>query len=377
MPARRPDTCRWPALLLPAAACVGAWAGAGPAVANAEPATRMVGELVEGLGGRLTVRDGAVVGIHLGKTRADDETLRGLLPCAATLEELSLADTAVSDAGLETLARFVHLRALHLAGSRVRGPGLESLAVLTDLRLLGLKGTGVEDRHLASLAGLNRLEWLGLRDTAIGDAGLGHVARIRSLQGLSLSRTKVKTLAPLAVLVGMRRLLIDDLGLVAGDLAVLRSFPELHTLDVSGNPLDDEAAAALARLPRLASVDVSRTRITAAGVRELTGLAALRQPIDLPATIVAGVANPVPVPVSPGLGLGGIGVDAEALAACGNCAGIRWLVLDGGRFDEAALERLVAGLPGLRELSVRDVRIEPAVLDRLRLHHPDLAITPR
>jgi hypothetical protein len=81
---------------------------------------------------------------------ADDETLVhvGRL---GLLENLDLADTAVTDAGLAHLEGLKSLRNLNLANTQVSDAGLAHLKGLTNLRMLQLVATHVTDDGVLSL----------------------------------------------------------------------------------------------------------------------------------------------------------------------------------------------------------------------------------
>jgi hypothetical protein len=96
-----------------------------------------------------------------------DAQLSELAPIAAALQSLDLGETAVTDAGLPTLAGMRALRRLHL------------------------DRTSITDAGLAHLAGLTNLESLNLHGTAITDAGLEHLSRLKRLRTLYLWQTQV------------------------------------------------------------------------------------------------------------------------------------------------------------------------------------------
>ncbi len=134
-----------------------------------------------------------------------DTTLAGLAGDLPGLRFLSLADTAVTDAGLAHVARLTRLEELHLDNCPVTDAGVAQLAPLARLRILDLKGTRVTDAGLAVLRHFPRLQALYLTRTAITDAGLAHVARLADLRTLILWDTAI-TDAGLEHLAGLHRL---------------------------------------------------------------------------------------------------------------------------------------------------------------------------
>ncbi|MEM1108582.1 MAG: c-type cytochrome domain-containing protein [Planctomycetota bacterium] len=97
----------------------------------------------------------------------DDDQLRQLDPLAANIVELNLANTKVTDQGLETVAQMTNLRRLWLNGTQVTDAGLSHLSRLRELRYLNLYGTVVTDAGLPSLAVLPHLSQLYLWQTQV------------------------------------------------------------------------------------------------------------------------------------------------------------------------------------------------------------------
>lgn len=95
-----------------------------------------------------------------------DAQLAAFLKYAPYIVEANLARTAITDASLDTLAKFTHLRALHLEGTAITGNGLAKLAPLTQLTYLNLSGTKVTPQSIAPLRKLPNLHHLYLFNTA-------------------------------------------------------------------------------------------------------------------------------------------------------------------------------------------------------------------
>jgi hypothetical protein len=102
-----------------------------------------------------------------------------------------LAETLITDAGLEHLWGLTQLRALSLAGAQVTDAGLGHLRGLTQLRELYLANTPVSDAGLVHLRGLRQLVVLYLDNTHVTDAGLEHLRGLTELQTLGLNNTQV------------------------------------------------------------------------------------------------------------------------------------------------------------------------------------------
>lgn len=84
---------------------------------------------------------------------------------APYIVEVELGRTAVTDASLDVLASFTHLRAIHLEGTAISGASLQKLTVLSQLMYLNLSGTKVTNASLAPLRGMKNLHHIYLFNT--------------------------------------------------------------------------------------------------------------------------------------------------------------------------------------------------------------------
>ncbi len=84
---------------------------------------------------------------------------------APYIVEVDLGRTSVTDASLDTLAKFSHLRALHLEDTAISGAGLQKLAPLSQLSYLNLSGTKVTEAAIAPLSAMKQLRHLYLFNT--------------------------------------------------------------------------------------------------------------------------------------------------------------------------------------------------------------------
>jgi hypothetical protein len=104
----------------------------------------------------------SLVGTNFG-----DEHLAKLPAIGPNLRWLDLAGTAVSDAGLQILAKTPNLTRLHLERTGVTDAGLCHLTNLVALEYLNLYGTAVSDNGLPCLQNLPRLKHLFLWQTKV------------------------------------------------------------------------------------------------------------------------------------------------------------------------------------------------------------------
>jgi uncharacterized membrane protein/mono/diheme cytochrome c family protein len=94
-----------------------------------------------------------------------DAQLAELKEFAPYIVEADLARTALTDAGLDTLKQFTHLRVLHLEGTHITDAGLAQLKPLTQLTYLNLSGTPVTAPAVAPLRAMPHLAHLYLFNT--------------------------------------------------------------------------------------------------------------------------------------------------------------------------------------------------------------------
>jgi uncharacterized membrane protein len=94
-----------------------------------------------------------------------DAQLAQFAKYAPYIVEANLARTAITDASLEVLGRFTHLRALHLEGTGITGSGLAKLRPLSRLTYLNLSETKVTPASLAPLKSMANLRHIYLFNT--------------------------------------------------------------------------------------------------------------------------------------------------------------------------------------------------------------------
>lgn len=139
------------------------------------PPQHLVVENLRGLGGTITIKEGAsdksVIGVQLPALKTTDaqmELLRGL----DQLQVLDVENSEVSDKGLRHLAELTELRSLDLHGTQITDEGLTHLSKLKNLQVLNLAGTQVSDDGVEYLKNLSHLESLTLLDTNVTNHGI-------------------------------------------------------------------------------------------------------------------------------------------------------------------------------------------------------------
>jgi len=204
------------------------------------------------------------------------------------LRSLNLSHTMLEDVGLENLPALTELEELYLGGDMITGINLNFLKLLPKLKKLSLDGVQrrnagacwtprITDLDLDTIALLSGLEEL---DLGVG-LGLGRGGKpaapgggnCRLTGGLQVSDLGV---AKLVKLKNLKRLNISGAKLTPAGIKVLASLP-LEKVSLWNVPtLDDSAAAVLAEIPTLTSIDLTLTSVSDKGLQTLAKLPNLK-----------------------------------------------------------------------------------------------------
>ena len=166
---------------------------------------------------------------------------------------LNLAETAITDAGLDHIAGMRRLKYLILNLTKIGDPGIAKLSRLSTLERLSLDYSLITDAGIDHLNRLSRLTLIYLKGTNVGDAGIAKLVQLTGLEDLRLGHTKI-TNAAVEQLVRLR---------------------QLHHLNLDAANVDDIGVARLAGLTELTSLSLEDTRVTDAGLEHLSGLTKL------------------------------------------------------------------------------------------------------
>ncbi|MBM3785473.1 MAG: hypothetical protein FJW30_13995 [Acidobacteria bacterium] len=219
------------------------------------------------------------------------------------LRVLRLGQTKIGDAGLERLRELREVRELDLYYAEyITDDGLAHLREWKKLTRLNLRGTRVTSKAFPHLAALTGLRWLDIGFTQVDDEGFEELPALEHL-GLGGNRLSGSCLAALRSMTTLKSLDAGgtqrvDSGLWGlalneqnlGRLAGLKSIERLSLaaatindrgIDKPGHPEAERAdlrdLSALAGLPALAYLDLSRQPVTGESIRTLRGLPALRE----------------------------------------------------------------------------------------------------
>ncbi len=174
-----------------------------------------------------------------------------------------------SDAEMEYVAQFEHLKELDLASTGVTDAGLAHLRGLKGIQEINLGQTRITGAGLVHLQGMSRLWKLYLHESDVTDAGLAHLEPLVSLRELGLYQCRRITDAGLAHLEGLtnlQRLNLNGTQVTDAGLVSLRGLTALEYLDLGGTQVTDAGLKHLDGLVNLTKLDLRGTQVTDEGV---------------------------------------------------------------------------------------------------------------
>jgi Leucine-rich repeat (LRR) protein len=219
-----------------------------------------------------------VVALDLAACHVDDETLGKWLGAvdSSGLKELDLSGAGITNDALRDVGAVRGLEELTLSQcSGVNKSGLQHLAELTSLRILRLNLGGKvelldrrEGRKIESIPG-------------VVEAGLFQLTNLTALEELDLSYSDVGTTPKwtslLSPFVNLRKLYLKHTTVTDGDLkALVGKFPWLDTLELSSTRITDEGLKDVGQVRTLETLYLQDTNITEAGLNRLSNLSSLK-----------------------------------------------------------------------------------------------------
>jgi beta-lactamase regulating signal transducer with metallopeptidase domain/Leucine-rich repeat (LRR) protein len=235
-------------------------------------------ERITKLGGRVSYDTASPGAFHISfqGSKIDDaglDALRGM----ANLVDLNLGGTNITDDGAKALEGLKNLKTLHIWDTKITDAGLQSLKNLTQLSDLALGGLSITDAGLEHLKRLTELKCLYLTLTKVTDAGMEHIKGLTELRILSLTSTGIAD-AGIEKLKGLTKLEMLHFNHTNVTGAGLGNFPALALLDLSDSPVNDAGLAHLKGLHKLSVLGLSNTKITDAGLEHLKSLSGFTTP---------------------------------------------------------------------------------------------------
>jgi Leucine-rich repeat (LRR) protein len=302
-------------------------------------------------GAELTADDIALFGrlgdlraLRIQNCRALDDAMVGRLTGLGNLDTLALTNSVITDAGVQTIVQaFPELVELDLSSNtNMTGAALKTIAGLGKLERLSLLQNRFNDLNTRRLSKMPQLRSLDLRgNMEAGDMTLAVVGKLPQLTALKHRSTAV-----------------TDSG-----LADLAASPSLESLLMQDFAITSAAGPELARLSKLSSLEIFRCQgFGSDGVLALAGMPLNRLTLrDLPDVGDPALAVLAKLPQLKRLYL-------HELASLGD-EGLRHLasareleVLDiwsVPRMTDATVQ-VIAALPNLKELSIRETGVTEA-----------------
>ena len=129
--------------------------------------------------------------LQVFRLTADDKLL-AKLPKSEAGVGLDLHGTAVTDAGMKSVANLKGLQLISLSGTKIGDDGLKELFACKDLRVLDLSDTKVKSESLRQLDQFKELRALDLsKCKSVGDKSVRDLGLVKELRSLNLERTGV------------------------------------------------------------------------------------------------------------------------------------------------------------------------------------------
>ena len=226
----------------------------------------------------ITVADPQLNGLVTEDVQPAEESVETTeVATPAPVRALRLDNTEVDDAELERICReHPELVELTLGGTQITDAGLIHLLQLPRLRIIRLARTAVTDGGMNTLAKNEFLERVDLSSTQIGDFGLWELRALPRLRDLNLYRTPVTDQGLASFRRGdhrsaarIERLNIGRTAITDEGISKLASLTNLKWLFLAVTDITDAGLVELAKLAPLEEVNITRTETTLEGVERL------------------------------------------------------------------------------------------------------------
>jgi len=288
---------------------------------------------------------------YTGPTVTDDRLVQ--ISKLSTLKELSICNSKAGR-GLAHLHKLKNLRFLGLTGNR--NPDIDrhlgNLAGLNQLEELSLENTLVGNAGLAHLKGMTKLQKLQLRSNPgtgrITDAGMVHLKHLKSLEELELPFDGITDAgySHLAVLDLLRKV---NIGRDATDqsMATVGKMKSLEDLCIGSRGVTDAGMAELANCLSLKSLNISRCSMTGKGFSHLENIKSLRE-VNIQSTDITddGLSQLAKIESLKKLKLDRTRVTGEGLAALKELPNLKELHLRHINLGNSGISN-IAGIEGL------------------------------
>jgi Leucine-rich repeat (LRR) protein len=283
----------------------------------------------------------------------------GSVRSLASVANLDLTDTRVTDAGVEDLISVPGLQAVYVTKNRFSAKGLA--AIKAAFPKVDLSSSWEPNRAAAErVVSVNGRVVVSVKGN---DAELV----VATAQDLSQDYFQVRRVD----LAGVTK----PLDSVLSALAELKDpeFDGLESIDLSRAILNDAALAAVAPIHSLKDLSLAETQVTPVGLAHLSGMTRLRRLILDGAPIQGGLENLKPLRNLAELRLACPRLTDFSLQPVGEITSLERLSLAGAAITDEGLTHLLK-LKNLKDLDLRGTKVTPAGVDALQKSLPQCTI---
>jgi len=186
---------------------------------------------------------------------------------------LDLSYTGITDQSLEYVSHMPKLAGLYLTGTEVTADGIKHLKNLKTLKFLDLSAVPQNADTMRSIGQIPELERLYfISSPGITASSITELQHSKSLKHLGFRRTVLgdDEVTSITKLKNIETLLLSYCSLDDKDLAQMKSMPNLHMLDVSGNNITDAGLRIIAGYPKLKELYIAQCpKVTRQGIADL------------------------------------------------------------------------------------------------------------
>ncbi len=304
--------------------------------------------------------------LDLSRTRTAAGLLRSLKLTSIQTLELNGCPW-VNDDLLLHLQAYSTLQSLELSGTQITDEGVRLLLKLPDLRWLNLSDCGaIGTESLSMLSGVPSLRHLNISGHNLSVEAAFRFQKSRPSTTLNIPLNEFPEMAPILerseraqevlFIHGLQSLSVHDATGV--DYSVLKQFPELRTLHLTGRGLNAQTTSFISDMKQLEYLDIDGANVTDNCLQHVSGATNLTS-LDLSGTSVsdAGMLHLLPLTKLQVLDLSGTDITADGLEVVSRLKTLRYLDIRGVSLSVRGLEILntLPNISGTLDLSVANV----------------------
>lgn len=171
------------------------------------------------------ISDGTLAGLHIDDLDATDETLKALSHLKS-LRRLQITQTEITDKGIAYLRPLTKLEALVISNCNIKGSTVFDLP-LQQLTMLQLSYMEIDRQAFAKISRFSKLKTLDFSRARLDDQALASLGKLPQLQSLDLASNHLITNRGIAYLAGLKHLEYLDLRKSKVNIAGLRQLSGL------------------------------------------------------------------------------------------------------------------------------------------------------